>query len=71
MDLTPFRGSRLLDDLVPRVHVLASVSLSASLPNACEAVHDYMGVTTYLHLPQSSLVQRLQVPYGPSWRKHL
>jgi hypothetical protein len=54
--------------LGPKLHQLASVSLSATLPNACEAVHDYMGVATYLHLSQSSLVQPLPVPYGPSWR---
>jgi hypothetical protein len=41
------------------VHQLAFLSLSASLPNAYEVVHDYMEVATYLHLSQSSLVQLL------------
>ena len=48
-----------------RVYLLVSVSLFASLPNACEAVHDYMGVAIYLHLSQSSLTQPRQASYGP------
>ncbi len=35
--------------LGPIVYQLAPVSLSASLLNAYEAVHDYMGVAIYLH----------------------
>jgi len=31
----------------------------------------YMGVVTYLHLSQSSLVQLMQAPDGPLWRMHL
>ena len=50
---------------VLRVHRLAFVSLSASLLNAYEMVHDYMEVTTYPHLSQSSLVQLLPVHDEP------
>ena len=51
MDLTSFSGLRLLDNPEFQERIkLASVSPSASLPNACEVVHDYMEV----HLSSST-----------------
>jgi hypothetical protein len=47
------------------VHRLTSGSLSASPPNAYEVAHDYMGVATYPHLLQSSLVRLPQVRDEP------